>query len=404
MASILPENSVQIRCICSYDHDDNFTIQCERCNAWQHARCVDISDEAAVPDHYLCPECAGTLDTMNIAAARAHQRQFLQLAAQQRAARTRAEQEDEPRKRGRKRSTELENFTESADFPDPKYFNVPISVNTWTPAAALVWKLMKDRVSRLAYKEQRNPVDLRVSRSERGSSDWDMSPSAATLVTPSSLSKGRMVCEILGEVTTKSEYCENKVNQFHVLGAPKKGVVFLPGLPLAIDSRRHGSHAIFLRRSSSPNSKVVVCEDEKGNMRVMVCLVKSVRANTEITLGWHWAPSHPIRQLGENAKIGRELKTILWLLDIPEADCRPAVDEDSGDEQWEDCTDISSTIRDHSGELFPNTQGSTSKGVEGIDFPEEAQEAFVWTPPDVDIHPPPSKKRVSLADYMRSRG
>lgn len=52
----LSEDSGLIRCICPFDDDDGFTIQCERCFAWLHGLCVDISPET-VPDIYTCPLC-----------------------------------------------------------------------------------------------------------------------------------------------------------------------------------------------------------------------------------------------------------------------------------------------------------------------------------------------------------
>lgn len=45
-----------IRCICGYDHDDGFTIQCEKCFVWQHAACLGIRKDR-VPDEYFCDLC-----------------------------------------------------------------------------------------------------------------------------------------------------------------------------------------------------------------------------------------------------------------------------------------------------------------------------------------------------------
>jgi hypothetical protein len=56
-AEILTEDSSIIRCICPYDDDDGFTIQCERCFVWQHALCVGISQDN-VPEEYLCERCS----------------------------------------------------------------------------------------------------------------------------------------------------------------------------------------------------------------------------------------------------------------------------------------------------------------------------------------------------------
>lgn len=59
-----------IRCICGFDEDDGFTIQCEKCNAWQHAVCVNIENDQ-VPEVYLCDRC-GKL-SYDIEAARKYQ-------------------------------------------------------------------------------------------------------------------------------------------------------------------------------------------------------------------------------------------------------------------------------------------------------------------------------------------
>jgi hypothetical protein len=54
---VLPIDAGIIRCICGFDDDDGFTIQCEKCNAWQHAQCVDIASESEVPETYYCDRC-----------------------------------------------------------------------------------------------------------------------------------------------------------------------------------------------------------------------------------------------------------------------------------------------------------------------------------------------------------
>ncbi|KAI7962443.1 hypothetical protein MJO28_000537 [Puccinia striiformis f. sp. tritici] len=45
-----------IRCICSITTDDGFTIQCETCEVWQHAVCVNVPIDE-VPEHYFCDRC-----------------------------------------------------------------------------------------------------------------------------------------------------------------------------------------------------------------------------------------------------------------------------------------------------------------------------------------------------------
>lgn len=45
-----------IRCVCKSTTDDGFTIQCEQCDTWQHAKCVNIKKKA-IPEHYVCDRC-----------------------------------------------------------------------------------------------------------------------------------------------------------------------------------------------------------------------------------------------------------------------------------------------------------------------------------------------------------
>ncbi|PVV00420.1 hypothetical protein BB560_005199, partial [Smittium megazygosporum] len=63
-----------IRCICGFDEDDGFTIQCENCLVWQHAVCVNINQDN-VPDEYLCEECNPR--KLDVKAASEYQRQRL---------------------------------------------------------------------------------------------------------------------------------------------------------------------------------------------------------------------------------------------------------------------------------------------------------------------------------------
>jgi hypothetical protein len=48
--------TLRASCICGYDTDDGFTIQCERCLVWQHCACFGMS-QSSVPDEYLCETC-----------------------------------------------------------------------------------------------------------------------------------------------------------------------------------------------------------------------------------------------------------------------------------------------------------------------------------------------------------
>lgn len=51
-----PDEDSRIRCICSNEEDDGFTIQCDSCLVWQHALCVGVARND-VPEIYLCEKC-----------------------------------------------------------------------------------------------------------------------------------------------------------------------------------------------------------------------------------------------------------------------------------------------------------------------------------------------------------
>ncbi|ORX36115.1 hypothetical protein BD324DRAFT_652018 [Kockovaella imperatae] len=67
------EDNTQIRCICGFDEDDGFTIQCEGCGAWEHGSCFGYLDEATAPETYFCELCV----PRPFDAAAARQRQLL---------------------------------------------------------------------------------------------------------------------------------------------------------------------------------------------------------------------------------------------------------------------------------------------------------------------------------------
>jgi hypothetical protein len=92
-----------IRCICGFTHDDGFTIQCEKCNAWQHAVCVNIENDQ-VPEVYFCDKC-GKL-SYDINAAKVYQiRRLKELKAQADLARSLNDEDSASRSKSRKRSS-----------------------------------------------------------------------------------------------------------------------------------------------------------------------------------------------------------------------------------------------------------------------------------------------------------
>ncbi|GIY30119.1 hypothetical protein CDAR_486611 [Caerostris darwini] len=50
-----PEESVT-RCICGFEHDDEYMICCDQCLVWQHVDCMGL-DRNNIPETYLCEKC-----------------------------------------------------------------------------------------------------------------------------------------------------------------------------------------------------------------------------------------------------------------------------------------------------------------------------------------------------------
>jgi PHD finger protein 20 len=46
-----------VHCICSYNMDEGFMIQCDQCMTWQHSECVGVA-ENDTPENYMCPVCS----------------------------------------------------------------------------------------------------------------------------------------------------------------------------------------------------------------------------------------------------------------------------------------------------------------------------------------------------------
>lgn len=44
------------RCICDYDHDDEYMICCDKCLVWQHVDCMGL-DRTNMPETYMCEKC-----------------------------------------------------------------------------------------------------------------------------------------------------------------------------------------------------------------------------------------------------------------------------------------------------------------------------------------------------------
>ncbi|CAN8025174.1 unnamed protein product, partial [Ixodes persulcatus] len=51
-----PAEESVTRCICGFNHDDEYMICCDHCSVWQHVDCMGL-DRSRIPETYLCERC-----------------------------------------------------------------------------------------------------------------------------------------------------------------------------------------------------------------------------------------------------------------------------------------------------------------------------------------------------------
>ena len=97
--TFLPAANEEIQCICSYQHDDGFLIECNKCNKWQHGVCMGIS-EGNVPELYECSICIPDAHHLDIETAINTQEGFRESYQKEQEETERREKESEGREGG----------------------------------------------------------------------------------------------------------------------------------------------------------------------------------------------------------------------------------------------------------------------------------------------------------------
>ncbi|ANB15088.1 histone-binding protein SET3 [Sugiyamaella lignohabitans] len=416
-----------IRCICGFDDDDGFTIQCEKCNAWQHAQCVDIADEAQVPDIYYCDQCSDRTVDVQLAIERQTKRiQESVASAKKKKQRSRSRKENrtdgspdtktktgganspkvgddasnapssnvnsapsentpaegtantpgpatvtfapnlvttpnndhddsneqtasstDNTKRGRRKrqssqeslnkmneeaaSISVNNSTSGHNTPIPRspvvesdteqddnkfYLEqnfkcqfvavtenriVSESVRKYIESIPSLSHLDEDSCSFLTGQEFAHikPAKVSVRPTSDQSKQKFMGFSKFGLFLESGIQRHRFVIEHFGEIMFQRDYKSNPVNQYRLFGCPKPGVLFVPSLDIAIDSRRIGSEAGFIRNSCKPNIKfsTIVVEGNTSHVHFAAFALEPIKAGTELTVGWDWDPKHPVHKI-----------------------------------------------------------------------------------------------------------
>ncbi|KAF8980230.1 hypothetical protein BGZ46_004488 [Entomortierella lignicola] len=137
------------------------------------------------------------------------------------------------------------------------------------------------------------------------------------LFAESNVGAGRFMMEFKGEVSLKSAYKSDPINQYSILATPKPFVLFHPQLNLVVDARRNGNDARFARRCCLPNTEVksiVVPGVQDQTVHLGLFAKVPIGKGQEITLDWDWNMDHPalqsIRTSPEKSKDGSTKKSM----------------------------------------------------------------------------------------------
>ncbi|KAF9286581.1 hypothetical protein BGZ68_002767 [Mortierella alpina] len=136
------------------------------------------------------------------------------------------------------------------------------------------------------------------------------------LFAETNIGTGRFMMEFKGEVSLKSSYKTDPINQYAILATPKPFVLFHPQLNLVVDARRCGNDARFVRRSCVPNTEVksiVVPGVQDQTVHLGLFAKVPIAKGEEITLDWDWNKEHlalqAIKPLTEKSKDGAARKS-----------------------------------------------------------------------------------------------
>ncbi|KAG7858588.1 hypothetical protein KL939_002710 [Ogataea angusta] len=347
-----PDSGV-IGCVCGYEHDDGFTIQCDRCFRWQHAVCMGIDDIDDVPETYLCYLCDPSLV---VNAERARQLQAVRVQPKRRrsgngtqaeAGHGRKELVDSkpPSSRAKKQKTgsvEAGDEDEAGGEIVERYQTLYVEISGFEYKSAAAKSLVRKLPSLLLQKDSQ-VLEFKDEREFAGKL-LDKSKLEVKSVTESAkarfngLSKlylstavevrpNQLLSEIVGEIDLKDNYINERWNQYWLLGCAKPKTFFHPQLPLVVDQRGLGNVTRFVRKSCFPNCEVrsVVVADK---LRFVLATTRKIESGSELTVPWEWDGAHPIRRLSDASFDGlsheeqaKLVASVQAVLDLTECGC-----------------------------------------------------------------------------------
>ncbi|KAF6006299.1 hypothetical protein HII12_005043 [Brettanomyces bruxellensis] len=325
--AVSPDSGI-ISCICGFDHDDGFTIQCDRCYLWQHAICMGIKDVDEAPEKYLCYKCDKT-HKIDAVKARKVQEERIKLlglmtnegqtdskvpaAATSTKPNIRSGEVASPslpvdgQKKTRGNRKEKKVKEEEERFALKRYETFYLNVSHYEYSTASVMSLMK-RLPRLLSNKPgvykfRNTTEFNrhlvrpasvLARLPKEDGPFT-GISRIGLRTMQAILRGQLIYPMFGGMQLKEDYVEEKTNKYWILGCCKQNAFFHPHLPLVIDERAVGNITRFTRKSCNANCEIATVLIGSRRCVFALCAKKDIKADEELTLPWEWDSNHPIK-------------------------------------------------------------------------------------------------------------
>lgn len=348
-----------ISCVCDFDDDDGFTIQCDHCNRWQHASCFGITDIDNAPDDFLCDKCHPREIDIEEANIRQRIQRGLITNPEKKRESTKTITKKDTTKRKSTTSeinTDLEAVTtihgeeiiEDGNSKERKISRTDIndannsneaekgdSVAQFQSNNDIQFKKEFFLTPKEAYKATFVETEDNIYRDkyvklfiDKHCDDyWVIQNNKKTLKTipievksysessyartfpaytklgvfvKQSCNKDDLIQEFNGEVDFLKNYLEDPKNHYRIWGTAKNRVIFHPHWPIYIDSRLTGNLTRYIRRGCKPNVELVtVCSYNGSEKEIKFVLkaIKEIKEGEELLIEWRWDLRHPINNL-----------------------------------------------------------------------------------------------------------
>lgn len=306
-----PDSGI-ITCICGFDDDDGFTIQCDHCYRWQHAICYGIKDIETAPDDHLCNVCSPR--KLDVKRAKRKQQERINPKGNKKRRKSSLDEDGTGSSSSGSNNVGKNSNAGTHEIPpilEKKIENLLNAKESYPVAYyPLTENEFKDKYAKVFIEEHSDddwvipynkkvftPIPIEIKAYSEGSNSRGFSgfPKLGVF-TQQKCSKGDFIDEFLGEVDFRKKYISDPRNNYRLWGTTKPKVLFHSHWPIYIDARLCGNSTRYLRRSCQPNVELVAIRmnDDKRTVKMVLRSVRDIGEGEELHIDWQWDLCHPI--------------------------------------------------------------------------------------------------------------